>query len=76
MWKLVPQQEKDQELLSCIEEKVQIKSSPKLQSLVAFAEFSARDWELLCDGDVRKALLSFLISEHFTDVRQQRLLLT
>jgi predicted restriction endonuclease len=71
MWELVPQQGQEDELITLTNEKTQIKSAPKLNSLVALARFSPSDWQLLQDSDVQKALISFLIAEQFTDVRRE-----
>jgi predicted restriction endonuclease len=76
IWDFTPQPGKAEELRTLIETKAQIKSAPKLQSIVAAAHFKDEDWKLLQDRDVRKALTAFLMSEHFTDVREQLGLLT
>ncbi len=75
IWEFVSQPGKEEELGSLMATKTQIKSAPKLQGLIASAQFAAADWKLLQDRDVRKALTAFLMSEHFTDVREQLSLL-
>lgn len=76
MWQFVPQTTKEEELHSSIQKKIQIKTPAKLQRIIAHAQFCEQDWSLLSDRDVNKALISFLIAEHFTDVREQLSLLT
>jgi predicted restriction endonuclease len=71
IWTFVPQPGKSEELDSLVTSKAQIKSAPKLRGLIAEAQFLEEDWALLRDSDVRKALKAFLMSEHFTDVREQ-----
>jgi predicted restriction endonuclease len=54
-----------------IDKHAQIKTPGKLNKLVEFASFSDTDLILLADEDVQQALISFLISQHFSDVRQE-----
>lgn len=71
IWSLTPRPEMATTLKTASEAREQIKSSGKLNKLVAFAAFENGDWNLLNDSDVQQALISFLISEHFPDVRHE-----
>ncbi len=71
LWEFSSKPGRDDELHVLIDEHAQIKTSGKLNKLVEFASFSETDWPLLADEDVQQALISFLISQHFPDVRQE-----
>jgi predicted restriction endonuclease len=71
VWELVPKPGMEEELKALIEARVQIKTAVKLNKLVAFARFPLGYWNLLTDSDVQRALISFLIAEHFADVRRE-----
>ena len=71
IWQHVARPGMDQELLTCISERVQIKTMTKLTSIVDYARFPDEVWPLVTDTDVQKALMAFLISEQFTDVRKE-----
>lgn len=71
MWELVAKPGMEEELRQLATSRAQIKTAPKLTGLVDSARFADDDWHLLCDADVQKALISFLISEHFADIRHE-----
>jgi predicted restriction endonuclease len=71
VWDLVAKPGQEDELIALSKAKIQIKTAPKLNRLVASARFAPEDWQLLQDPDVQRALISFLIAEQFTDVRQE-----
>lgn len=71
IWQHVAKPGLEEQLATCIGEKVQIKSMAKLTSLVDYARFPEDVWTLVTDSDVQKALIAFLISEQFTDVRKE-----
>lgn len=71
LWNFSSKPRRDGELQALIDERAQVKTPGKLKKLVEFASFNESDWRLLADSDVQKALISFLISEHFSDVRQE-----
>ena len=71
LWDLSSKPGRDDELQVLIDEHAQIKTSGELNKLVEFASFGETDWALLVDEDVQQALTSFLISQHFPDVRQE-----
>lgn len=68
IWQLIPRTGTEEALNDAILSKVQIKTPRKLQSLVLRAEFRDSDWKLLVDPDVQKALISFIMNEHFADI--------
>jgi predicted restriction endonuclease len=71
IWQHVPTPGMENQLLTCISERAQIKTMPKLTSMVEYARFPEEVWALVTDCDVQKALIAFLISEQFTDVRKE-----
>jgi hypothetical protein len=71
VWNLIPQPGKETEYNELSTKKVQIKTAPKLNHLIAFAQFAPQDWALLQDCDVQSALISFLIADQFTDVHRE-----
>jgi hypothetical protein len=71
MWTLVPAVGAEESLGTHISAKKQVKNASKLAQLVSLAHFSEVDWKLLTDTDVQNALMAFLISEHFPDIRRQ-----
>lgn len=71
LWGFSPKPGMDEALLTLINDHAQIKTPGKLKKLVEFASFSAPDWSLVTDSDVQEALISFLIAEHFADVRRE-----
>ena len=71
IWQHVAKPGMDEQLQTCIKGKVQIKSMTKLTSLVDYARFPEDAWTLLADSDVQKALIAFLISEQFTDIKKE-----
>lgn len=68
---MFPKPEMEDELSRLASGGAQIKSAPKLNRLVESAAFAKEDWKLISDGDVQRALISFLIAEHFVDLRRQ-----
>jgi predicted restriction endonuclease len=71
LWELTAKPGKEEELQSLVAQHAQIKTPGKLKLLVRLASFSEADWSLLTDSDVQEALISFLISQHFADARQE-----
>jgi hypothetical protein len=71
MWTLVPAVGAEESLGTHLSSKKQVKNASKLAQLVSLAHFSEVDWKLLSDTDVQNALMAFLISEHFPDIRRQ-----
>jgi predicted restriction endonuclease len=71
IWTLMPKIGRETELSNLIAEHAQIKTPTKLKKFVAIATFTQCDWILLNDQDVQRALIHFLISEHFADVRRE-----
>ena len=71
IWQHVAMPGMDDQLLKCISERVQIKTMTKLTKMVDYARFPEETWPLVVDSDVQKALIAFLISEQFTDVRRE-----
>jgi|SRR6185437_10928094 len=71
LWALSSKSGQERQLQALIAQHAQIKSAGKLKKLVEFASFSEVDWALLADSDVQQALIAFLISEHFADVRHE-----
>ena len=71
IWSLIPQQGMAAALRTSADTHEQIKTSGKLNSLVASGAFDPGDWSLVNDPDVQQALISFLISGHFPDVRHE-----
>jgi predicted restriction endonuclease len=69
IWDLSPKAGMETDLAILTASRAQIKTAPKLNRLVSSARFTAADWFLLQDVDVQQALISFLIFEHFVDVR-------
>jgi len=71
IWNLTANAGHEKELPTLISEGFQVKTPGRLRRLVHSASFSPDDWQLVNDEDVQKALISFLISEHFTDIRTE-----
>jgi predicted restriction endonuclease len=71
VWTLVPKAGKEAELSKLIAEHAQIKTPTKLKTFVSMASFGENDWNVLTDQDVQRALIYFLISEHFADIRRE-----
>jgi predicted restriction endonuclease len=73
LWHFIPQPGKAAELEDLVSapKKKEIKTRGVLEDVVKAAQFSERDWALLSDRDVQHALIAFLISRHFPDVRRE-----
>jgi hypothetical protein len=71
IWTLIPQKGMAADLRTSTDAREQIKTSGKLNRLVAYGAFEPSDWSLVNDPDVQQALISFLISGHFPDVRHE-----
>ena len=71
IWSLTPHRGMEAALRADVDLRTQIKSAGKLNRLVECAQFTNGDWDLVSDSDVQQALTSFLISEHFPDVRHE-----
>jgi len=71
IWSLIPRPGMATTLKMAADAHEQIKTSGKLNRLVEAAAFDTSDWDLLNDSDVQQALISFLISGHFPDVRHE-----
>jgi hypothetical protein len=71
IWNLTANAGQEKELPTLISKGFQVKTPGRLRMLVHSASFSPADWQLVSDQDVQKALIAFLISEHFTDIRTE-----
>jgi predicted restriction endonuclease len=71
LWDVSPRPGENDELQRLLAQHAQIKTAGKLTRLVEFASFRSADWGLVVDSDVQQALISFLIAEHFSDVRHE-----
>jgi len=71
MWQLCAKPGMQETLDTLVSSHAQVKTAGKLTKLIEVAKFADSDWALLSDTDVQQALISFLISEHFPDVRRE-----
>lgn len=71
IWTLQPKAGKEAELSKLVAEHAQIKTPTKLKTFVSMASFTENDWNVLVDEDVQRALIYFLLSEHFADIRRE-----
>lgn len=71
IWELIPRPGQETEFDQLRASRTQIKSGVRLDRLVQYARFRDCDWNLLVDPDASKAIIGYLMKEHFSSLDRE-----